>query len=659
MKKIVFTLVGLIVSTLLYSQTYYDAILLANSSNYDPVNKQFKKNDVVKGKLKTYFNVNSFEPTTMDTNPYLKHKYWGETASDPARTNPSALEKFSLPAIGGIDVTPITDGIAQFLAERAKEELNIAFFERFRELLKIYPELGTTFPNTTYFLSTIMNYNYAHLLPTMREAFIKDLDNLPNSLMQIPNIPESECDLIEKKKQCQDCKVRLKVIKDFYSTPAGLAVSTALHISQAAINKEYNPVAIINQVANGIPQNATNDFASALKLTQVISNSLRSNQPGQFYISKDELNALYQNSDVLEIYLGLLLQEIKASKIQFGGVQISSLIDSSKTESFKKLITDYAITINRIQVDAVAIQSEKTATIDNAKITQLLSDIQKLLKLSNQWENIHVSLKLPPQVSTVFNAIDNGLSLSTHILTKNYFAAILDASQLVNIVMPTHTTSGNSFKTDITNNDIKSNYLQQLTKYGTFIAAVSSAKTSAEVKEIIKATALPPGSASIKKNTNFSIALQAYVGGIYGKEYIISNSKTSSQIIAPFAPIGISFNVGLKNHQNAGYKWNAGSLSAVVQLVDIGAMVAYRITNSDTLPASVKIRFENIFAPGLNLVYGIPKVPISIGGGFQWLPSNFGNSFYKDYTVRSNSGIRAQLFMAVDIPMFNLFATSK
>jgi hypothetical protein len=166
----------------------------------------------------------------------------------------------------------------------------------------------------------------------------------------------------------------------------------------------------------------------------------------------------------------------------------------------------------------------------------------------------------------------------------------------------------------------------------------------------------PPGSSSIKKNTNFSIALQAYVGGIYAVEFS-EGGKTNT--FAPYAPIGISFSMGLKTHKYSGHKCNAGSLSAMVQLIDIGAMVAYRFNRTDSLPESVKLRFENIFAPGLSIVYGIPKVPLSIGGGFQWMPSNFGNSFYKKYSVQSNSGIRAQLFLAVDIPMFNLFATQR
>src|SRR5690606_1930335 len=43
-------------------------------------------------------------------------------------------------AIGALDVTAFADGLAQFLIERGNEELNAAFFNRFRNFLDKHPE---------------------------------------------------------------------------------------------------------------------------------------------------------------------------------------------------------------------------------------------------------------------------------------------------------------------------------------------------------------------------------------------------------------------------------------------------------------------------------------------------------------------------------------
>jgi hypothetical protein len=51
--------------------------------------------------------------------------------------------------IGGLNVSNFADGLAKFLVERTKEEMNIAFFERFRNVLNAYPEMKVLFPKTT------------------------------------------------------------------------------------------------------------------------------------------------------------------------------------------------------------------------------------------------------------------------------------------------------------------------------------------------------------------------------------------------------------------------------------------------------------------------------------------------------------------------------
>jgi hypothetical protein len=75
----------------------------------------------------------------------------------------------------------IIAGLSDFIVERAEEEFNIAFMERFREKLESseYQELRTLFPGTARFFTDQLDIiQYKTLLPLAREAFTNDLQNL-------------------------------------------------------------------------------------------------------------------------------------------------------------------------------------------------------------------------------------------------------------------------------------------------------------------------------------------------------------------------------------------------------------------------------------------------------------------------------------------------
>src|SRR5262249_31148091 len=136
-------------------------------------------------------------------------------------------------------------------------------------------------------------------------------------------------------------------------------------------------------------------------------------------------------------------------------------------------------------------------------------------------------------------------------------------------------------------------------KYASFAANVVQAKNSDDAEKAIEAIALPAGSASIKKNTQVNIALNAYLCGFYGNEYL-SNEKPSkwAPISGVYAPIGVTVSTKIGN----------SSISAFVTVLDIGAFASYRLKDDSTedLP---KVTLQNIFAPGIGIVYGFPKVP--------------------------------------------------
>jgi hypothetical protein len=97
-----------------------------------------------------------------------------------------------------------------------------------------------------------------------------------------------------------------------------------------------------------------------------------------------------------------------------------------------------------------------------------------------------------------------------------------------------------------------------------------------------------------------------------------------------------------------------------VSLIDVGAIVGYRFaTDTGNISSKFKVSLSNIFAPGGNLIIGLPNMPLSIGGGAQWIPSLQRDPKSNDFYNIDHSAWRFQLFVAVDLPLLNLHTSKR
>jgi hypothetical protein len=164
------------------------------------------------------------------------------------------------------------------------------------------------------------------------------------------------------------------------------------------------------------------------------------------------------------------------------------------------------------------------------------------------------------------------------------------------------------------------------------------------VKAAVDAVALPSGSSSIKKDLTFNMALNGYVG------YFARSLDDTEQLYEGFtethgitAPIGVTISHGLGR---------GGSLSAFLGILDVGAIVKYKVSDDPNEAPKPEIEWGNILSPGIHFVYGAPfYLPVSIGVGQQWLPRKV-----EDDKLKFNGGWN--VFIAFDIPFINL-ASSK
>ncbi|HMH33184.1 MAG TPA: hypothetical protein VK543_09160, partial [Puia sp.] len=80
--------------------------------------------------------------------------------------------------------------------------------------------------------------------------------------------------------------------------------------------------------------------------------------------------------------------------------------------------------------------------------------------------------------------------------------------------------------------------------YISLLASVSNAENSAAVEALLETYALPAGSSRVKKVISFSIAINAYVGGFFGRSGSDGKGFTNSYGLT--APIGVTFSKGFE-----------------------------------------------------------------------------------------------------------------
>ena len=509
---------------------YYDAIKLTDLLKSNP------NNNTIAEILKAYGVADS----NVVDNPYLndvlgsyfdRRLHGGEAAA-------------FLTNLGNTDVTYFAAGLARFLAERTKAELNEAFFSRMKDQLNTYPELKTAFPKTVSYLDQIETFSYASILNSLKDAFEMDIQNLPENLYNIKSLTADDCDKVAicgKDKDCDnytECQARLKKLSEFFASQDGRWVALGMLSVKDAI-QTTNPADLIKTIAESEEfsdlktASAKNEkyddynIVSSFELGNLISQSLISKDDQQIWITKSELNTLLNSGKAFKVYLGLLLSkelsaETKAvinfyksdsSQITIGevlkkvyknykkyGPQVNSLI--------KNTYAAYNVTNNAIKNMLAA--SEKSTVADPRVLYDYYTTITSSLKpvAHNPLLIEIVGKDIGASYDRVENYLTPSVDIAYHISTKKYSAAIYDASVLLSAM--------NEYKIKTTDNEGDSieekydgfkTFTKSFVKYGTLISTVAKAQSSDEVKQALDASVLPVGSYSIKETLTGVLAL--------------------------------------------------------------------------------------------------------------------------------------------------------
>ena len=231
-----------------------------------------------------------------------------------------------------LDAKTVAVGLSDFIAERAQEELNLTFFNRFKENLENESELTVLFPNTKTLLYQFEISNYKTLLSHARESFKVDLDNLGL------NFPEV---------------LKLEKYKKLYNSPEVFNLSLIYSIADLAYKEEpvenilVSAFQKLQERKNELSKNINIELADNFIKSVTPKNASRKNVTSKQVQKNTELQHLnnYVNEylEALENVKSLLTENHSdfAEKPNYGSLMDNYFLSPNKRKELKELQTKH------------------------------------------------------------------------------------------------------------------------------------------------------------------------------------------------------------------------------------------------------------------------------------------------------------------------------
>lgn len=640
----------------LYAQTaFYDARKLSSFLMKDPDNGKYvfdaSKHEDIWVILKRHIGDKTVKDEDIithykdaDKNPFFSTFFTNSLKSteDYDKLNKALNVKSALSAVGGLDVTNVADGLAKFIVKRAKQELTTAFFKKFENDIETIPELQKLFPQTFKALKLIDKdiYQFNAYMNLLRESFAKDLSNEPQYVEQLINDPSFQYyNYLFKEKP-----------------ERGTAVRTGFYlVNQLGAGKQpgevlagYNADGYINLCeepnCTDIQKKIQTDLRSSIKVVQLFSSSFSSKSKENYWVPADSIRMLLADPLALQIYFGLIYQQTLASKIEIGE---TTLADAMK--SLAKDYTEVQTTVDKYKVflsvlsdrmqavsDAVSAARPEGGTKTDADAFYRVFRATVALIGSTEGFMDLPYVKVPKETKERLQKDYANLAFTSNLISDlymdvrsgRYSSLVMDAVMILDTLAK-----------DKTNDQV----LKKLFKYGSFMAAVTQAKSSDEVESAIEAIALPAGSFRIKREAATNISINAYAGFFVGGEQVTTLDKSPVFAYGITAPVGVAFSTSGK----CGF-----SHSLFLSVIDLGALASFRLTN-DSVSQVPTIKLQNILSPGLFYSLGLKNLPLSINLGAQIGPN------LREVTAARNNYAdnlywRFSAGLVVDIPLLNI-----
>lgn len=553
----------------------------------------------------------------------------------------TASKEISVLASPASGAPVIASAVTSLVIKRAKQELTVTFFNKFRDELKNQAGLEMLFPKTADLISNIETYLYASFLNTLRAAFAEDINAL---LTSVPAYLRSE-------------NISTQILKD--PSRHGLWLSIPVLDALANVLNGGSPADAIQLLHPNQPAIQTGEYKNVyntLELICQLSEALRDESGVNNWISMEAFTKkIIEDPVSSRLFYGLLYEKIRSyvfSKKDGTGFKLTTVISNTQEKinalnnTIRVLLQGYnqaAAALDNLQNIGMPVNgaSYQTAvSVINKISTATKNSCTQITRLIRLFDNTYTS-----KTDSVFNNVSALTALVGNLYEKQYAAAVMNSAIWINRYLPKEATT------------------EQLIKYGSFAAAIVESKNAEDISAALDAAILPTGSSSIKQHTEWSVSINSYIGANWYTEKYKSTPATNKAISFPTfgisLPVGIAFSKGLRNTQIGKV---VGSVSLFASIIDLGAVASYQLSTPDSITSKQLPDFtwQNLLAPGGFLVLGrLFNTPLSLGFGMQKGPALRSIRYTSGSTsvdLSDQLNWRSGIFLAIDIPFFNLYS---
>ncbi|MES2063596.1 MAG: hypothetical protein V4456_16835 [Bacteroidota bacterium] len=599
----------------------------------------------------------------LQSNPFLKDKVIITGAKSYLVHGSGAFTIASPGLLLGLDVTNFANGLATLMIDRAKQELTLAFFNRLQTFSKKYPEFQVLFPKTYDYLRNLLTNAYPQMLPALRNSFYEDLQQVTYNLEAVLELKRYQ----ELMDRFPEISMAIQTLKLIHKLEKGTDPAQLI----ADIDTELEKIE-----GRGSFKNASSTFKNTIAgvhFAAIFSASLRDNDTRHVWINLTQAENILTNELSTRVYMALLYEAVKVKKIDFylngKPKSLAKLMEQQKDQIllFQTKLKQFIDQAGKIQTSFDVLKPPGSRTSENyiAFMRNSLEGIDFAFSIVKLFDD-----RLQPD--DYMDIIRKSAGMYRAIYEKQYTKAINDGLDVISSIA----VMTNYDKRKVAANDPAkdayelaskqlNDFITKVRPFALFIANIVEAKDEQDITAALNNAVLPVGSSSIKKNTIHNLTIQSYLGAYFSTYNQRPDAIRSwSDKVGIYGPVGLAYTPGI-------FSWKKlGSLSIFASVFDLGAIIDYKLkeepstttsTNSGTNSLqnkSYSVNLGQIFSPGAHLVYGFfGNLPLAVGAGFQYGPG-LTKIDAAGTTNVINPCWRFNMFLTVDLPLFNIFNKS-
>lgn len=525
-------------------------------------------------------------------------------------------EKFAPPSLTPANwQASAINGLASFMAGRFKQEiLQVAIDQMFKQIKTKEDSIlvKSIFPKTfkqigDLYGSGSSSYYTADLLLLRQTAHI-DIEQLPKNVIRNP---ETIFPKLKNEPTIKDMMALGSYIVEY--SQQGQSLDRLLSI---LANESYSSDSTIYKILN---------------VADLISQALL-NKKGSKDIWVNPANILFTTADSpenLEIryFYGLLYQQL----IQIP--EFKNYLESQNSNDIALIATkiqNLVRFVNKLNNTYNYINSKEFNLKSPEEIVTYIKDINQTISLFT------TTLKKIPEINKHYILSDTLIDISAKYITIAEALLKQDYQKVIPLLVI-------EFGEYMMNKNVKSS------RTIAFVSQLATIESADDMEALLNSYALPIGSSSIKRHSSLNISVNGYVGLTGGWETAYGTQKNQTK-----GNIGLSAPIGISATFCNGY------LTPFVSFIDLGSIVNQRLNNDTTSYSNLK--FEHFFTPGIGLFLNCPKLPITAGVHFNYVPNlrtiNY-ESGSATITESNRSVTRINFSVLVDIPFFTIYNREK